>query len=149
MLRGIVVVAIATLFAFVLLAGTPDISGTWKINMQKSDFGSGNPPPDDLTFKVRMGEGALFHVTQLAGGTTLEFRFSTDGKEQVNDTGGGTMTSTHRWEGDVLVGDYKVKRPDGSEIPQKDRITCSADGKSMIISRQFTDFSLKYVLDRQ
>lgn len=137
------------LFAVVLMAATPDITGTWKINMQKSDFGSTNPPPDDLTFKVRTGEGSAFHVTQLIGGTTLEFRFSTDGKEQVNDAGGATMTSVHRWQGDVLVGEYKVKRPDGSEVPQKDRITYSADGKLMTIERQIADFSMKYVLDRQ
>jgi hypothetical protein len=48
------------------------------------------------------------------------------------------MTSTHRWEGDVVVGEIKLVADDGTHLTFKDRMTYSPDGKVMTLSRAIT-----------
>jgi hypothetical protein len=130
----------------------PDMSGTWTIDAQKSDFGQG-PVPDDLQLKLRV-EGADFYVTQSGGGQSdLDLHFSTDGKEMANDVPGAKITGKHHWEGSVLIGELKIASDDGNTMSFKDRISYSADGKVMTLDRDVSgpmgDGKMKIVLNRK
>ncbi len=113
------------------------MSGTWAVDATKSDFGP-MPVPTDMVFTVKV-EGAEFFVHQTGGGQPdSDLHFNTSGKEATNVLPGARMTSTHRWEGDVLVGEIKLAADDGTNLVFKDRMSYSADGKVMTLSRTIT-----------
>ncbi len=115
-------------------ADQPDITGTWVLDPAKSDFGP-MPAPSDLIFKIT-AQGEDFTVDQSGGGQPdMSLRFNTSGKEVTNTVPGGRMTSTHRWEGQALVGDVKLVTDDGATITFKDHISYSPDGKVMTLKR--------------
>jgi hypothetical protein len=129
--------ALALVSLPLLAAEHPDITGTWAIDAAKSDFGP-MPVPADLVVTVKAA-GDDFSVLQSGGGQPdFELHFNTSGKEVTNDLPGGKMTSTHRWEGAVLVGDVSVTLGDGSKLTFKDRSSYSADGKTMTAERQIS-----------
>src|SRR5262249_29192956 len=82
----------------------PNLSGTWKLNVNKSDFGV-MPPPDsqvnvidhhDPVLKVKVtAEGSQ-------GKQEYELNSTTDGKEATNTLMGQPMKSTTVWEGGNL-----------------------------------------------
>jgi hypothetical protein len=130
----------------------PDITGTWTIDAAKSDFGP-MPAPSDLTVTVT-ASGDDFSVLQKGGGQPdLELRFNTSGKEVANELPNGKMTSVHRWEGAVLVGDITFTLADGTKVTFSDRSTYSADGKSMTTERKISgpmgEGQMKMVLNRK
>ncbi len=133
-----VAVALAALATPAIAADHPDINGSWLIDTGKSAFGQA-PIPADLDFKMKT-EGQDFTVTQTGGGqpeSTL--RLNTSGKEVTNELPGGErITSTHRWEGNVLVGDITLVTADGTKLAFKDRISISPDGKVMTMKRDTT-----------
>ena len=129
-----VTAALALLAVPVVAADHPDITGTWALDAAKSDFGQ-MPAPGDLVFKITE-QGQEFTVDQSGGGQPdISLHFNTSGKEVTNDVPGGKMTSTHRWEGQALVGEIKVVTDDGSTITFKDHISYSPDGKVMTLKR--------------
>ncbi|HXY40516.1 MAG TPA: hypothetical protein VEQ10_12650 [Vicinamibacteria bacterium] len=131
------VVSVVFLLASPALAAHPDMTGTWVVDAAKSDFGP-MPEASDLAFKIA-ATGEDFTVIQSGAGqpeTTL--RFNTSGKEVTNEVPGAKMTSAHHWEGNVLVGDIKLIAQDGSTITFKDRVSFSADGKVMTLSRDIS-----------
>ncbi len=135
-----------------LAAGHPDMTGTWVVDSSKSDFGP-MPPADDLVFKIS-AQGQDFTVVQTgAGQPESTLHFNTSGKEVTNEVPGAKMTSTHHWEGDVLVGDIKLVAQDGSNVAFKDRISFSADGKVMTLARDINGpggpSQMKLVLNRK
>ncbi len=132
-----VLAALALLATPALAADHPDMAGTWAIDTTKSDFGP-MPVPTDMVFTVKV-EGAEFFVHQTGGGQPdVDLHFNASGKEATNVVPGAKMTSTHRWEGDVLVGEIKVLADDGTNLTFKDRISYSPDGKVMTLSRAIT-----------
>jgi hypothetical protein len=146
------VAALALCSLPLLAAEHPDITGTWVIDAAKSDFGT-MPVPADLVVTVK-ASGDEFSVLQTGGGQPdLELHFNTAGKEVANDLPGGKMTSTHRWEGAVLVGDVTITGGDGTKVTFKDRSSYSADGKSMTTERQISspmgEGQMKMVLNRK
>lgn len=156
---AIAALALLTTPALALLAGPalaaehPDIAGTWILDAPKSDFGT-MPAPADLTFTIK-AQGDEFSVLQTGGGQPdLDLHFNTSGKEVVNQLPGGPkMTSTHHWEGAVLVGVIAVAGDDGGGATFKDRISYSPDGKVMTLERAISspmgDGQLKMVLNRK
>lgn len=111
----------------------PDLSGDWKLNVEKSkipdDF------PSEMLFKIRHTEPQLL-ATQEIGGESLEFKLGTDGKEYKNTFPNGVeMVTVMHWEGDVLVGDSKVETPGGA-IKLADRL--SVQGRVLRIERKMT-----------
>jgi hypothetical protein len=136
----------------VLAADHPDIAGTWIVDVAKSDFGP-MPAPPDLQFEIK-AQADDFTVKQTGGGQPeVELRFNTAGKEMTNQIPGAQMTSTHHWEGSVLVGEIKIAADDGNKITFKDRNSYSADGKVMTMSREITsllgDAKMTIVMNRK
>jgi hypothetical protein len=124
--------------------------GTWKLNAGKSD--TGERPAPRMTMKVT-SRGVEFDVLQTTDSGDLLLKFREDGKEAVNQLpGGAVMRSTHRREGGVFLGEYRISTPEGV-IRQFDRITYSDDGKTMTMEREITtaqgSFKIKLVFDKQ
>jgi hypothetical protein len=152
-IRRVILATAVAAISLPLFAGEhPDITGTWAIDAARSDFGP-MPLPADLVVTVT-ADGDTFTVHQTGGGQPdMDLHFNTSGKEVKNELPGGTMTSTHRWEGAALVGDIALTTGDGTKITFKDRSTWSADGKSMTTERQISgpmgDGQIKMVLNRK
>jgi hypothetical protein len=136
-MRTLLLLGLSALAAtpFAAAADRPDFSGTWNINAEKSDWG-GQPGPSTLTLVIRV-QNPEFFVTQTSDNGTLEFKFNSEGKPTVNELESFTMTSTHRWEGNVMLGDAKIEG-NGWLQNFKDRFSISEDGKTMTIEREVT-----------
>src|SRR6202020_1746197 len=101
------------LFSLVLLTVTfglaraeakPNFSGTWKVNVAKSDFGA-MPGPDSRTDKITHADPDLkVHVAQSSqmGELNYDATYTTDGKESTNSLSGNVFKSTVKWDGDDL-----------------------------------------------
>ncbi len=110
----------------------PDFSGTWKLNTQKSDFGT-DPMPDSLIAKVEHKNGVFKYVVDgAAGGQTFheEVELPIDGKEHPGPQG-FPGTAMMKWDGPAL--DFELKRDDGT-IVQQGLFKLSSDGK--VITRE-------------
>lgn len=141
--------ALAVLAAgsFVLASGAaaqkhPDFSGSWKINVEKSD-----PPPQrggmgggqqwaEMTVVITQTAEALT-IEQKTGEQALARTFHLDGRESMNaGMRGQQMKSTSTWEGAALVttGTTSMDTPQGAmEIKTTETRTLSEDGKTMTV----------------
>jgi hypothetical protein len=114
----------------------PNFSGTWKVNVAKSDFGA-LPAPDSQTDQITHQEPDLkLHVAQSGqmGEMNYDAVYSTDGKEATNTVNGNVFKSTLKWDGDDLSIDTKGSFG-GNEFTAKDRWTLSEDGKTITVQR--------------
>jgi len=120
------------LFSAAVLAATalpaqskPDFSGTWKLNIEKSDLGGA--PIESLKVVIEQKDPQFkYTATGSAGGQNFEETetITTDGKPGQDSHGN---TSTAHWDGATLVGE--VSAPDGTLLFTS-RLTMSADGKT-------------------
>ena len=132
-----------------------DFSGTWKINVAKSDFGP-MPPPDSVTEKITHVDPSLKLNVATTGGPqgdmTYDISYSTDGKECVNRMGEAEFKSTLKWDGDELSIDTKGSFS-GNEFTAKDRWVLSGDGKTLTVTRHFSsamgDAEAKELFEKQ
>jgi hypothetical protein len=117
----------------------PNFTGEWKLNAAKSDFGP-TPAPERLSRKVEHADPDLKYISTQSGrqaDITSEIRYTTDGKECVNETRMGPVKGTAQWEGDVLVIKYKTHSPQVGDIEGEDRWSLSADGKTTTVKSIF------------
>ena len=131
-LSALPVVFLAVSFAFAQTQSKTNFSGSWKLDTTKSDFGKTDGPSSlDLTIKHNDPELLLSQTMQ---GQTLDFKFTTDGKECANETPDGTMKTTLHWDGDALVGvtDY------AGNATFKDRWQLTDNGRGMRFARHIT-----------
>jgi hypothetical protein len=152
------------LFPFVLLTiafgmahaqAKPNFSGTWKVNVAKSDFGA-MPAPDSRTDKIAHEDPDLkVHVAQSGqmGEMTYDAAYTTDGKECANNVNGNVFKSTVKWDGNDLSVETKGTFS-GNEFTAKDRWTLSEDGNTITIQRHLASPALgetdqKVVFEKQ
>jgi hypothetical protein len=138
-------------------AGTahPNFSGTWKLNMSKSDFGP-IPPPDSRTDKIEHQGDALKDSFESKGGPqgdlSGELSFTTDGKPFAGTIAGSDIKGNAKWDGAVLLVD-DVLTIQGTDINIKSRWEISADGKLLTQAAHLNgpagDLDMKYVFDKQ
>ena len=117
----------------------PNFSGDWKLNTAKSNFGQ-LPAPSSLTQKITHDDPTLNVQTAQTsdfGDFNSDFKFTTDGKECQNAMGDQFhMTSTVKWEGDILTFDSKMDFQ-GAAMTGTDKWTLSPDGKTITVQRHF------------
>jgi hypothetical protein len=140
--------------AHAIAQGVPNLSGTWVLVPEKSDFGP-MPAPQSRTDVIDHKEPALTIArTQVtaAGETTTSLVFAVDGKPHKNTVGQTELTSTLHWEGAVLVVVSLVNTPQG-EVTLTDRYELSADGKTLtqarVISVPGQELSQTMVLEKK
>jgi hypothetical protein len=134
---GLLPLALLTLaFGVAYAQAKPNFSGTWKVNVAKSDFGA-MPGPDSRTDKITHADPDLkVHVAQSSqmGELNYDATYTTDGKESTNSLSGNVFKSTVKWDGDDLSLETKGSF-NGNEFTAKDRWTLSEDGKTMTVQR--------------
>ena len=138
-----------------------DFSGTWKINMNRSD-----PPPQGRGGMQQVDQSRMvLTITQTADQLTIvrsggEMEMTTsyylDGRESTNRMGRGEMTSVSRWDGAVLVteGSASMETPMGNmTVETRERRELSDDGARMTVTVTTTTprgtRTRKTVFDRQ
>ena len=107
-----------------------DYSGTWKLNVAKSDFGV-LPGVDSRTDVIDHKDPTIkVHTVQdsAQGKQDYILSLSTDGKENTNNPGGLELKSTANWEGANLVVNTKLKFQD-NDVTIKATWQLSGDGK--------------------
>ncbi|MGA3293331.1 MAG: hypothetical protein ABSE45_05015 [Candidatus Acidiferrales bacterium] len=115
-------------------SSTPNISGTWKLDASKSNFGQ-MPPPGSQVDTIQHSDPALrISIDQkggMMGDTAYAESLTTDGKEASwPGMGGSQVTGTAHWEGNALVVDSKSSFQ-GSDFKIKDTYTLSSDGSTL------------------
>ncbi len=118
----------------------PDYSGTWKLNVAKSDFGP-LPPPDSRTDMIEHKDPSLKATTSQDGGPQGKQQYTlaitTDGKESTNNAGGTELKSVGGWEGNNLVVTTKLKFQD-NDVEIKSVWLLSDDGKTLTQNAHIT-----------
>jgi hypothetical protein len=112
----------------------PNFSGTWKLNISKSNFGQ-LPPPGSQTDVIEQNDPSVKIAEDQKGGMmgdmNLTTTIDTTGKEtKSTGMGGADVLSTAHWDGVALVVDSKTSFQ-GSDVKIKDSYTLSGDGKTL------------------
>src|SRR5262245_3928591 len=91
--------------AFIILLGgttnaaSANLSGTWELNLTKSNFG-GFPAPQSITRKITH-EGVNLAMTIVQKGpqgeVASQFAYTTDGKPVTNKVQGGDSKGSAQW----------------------------------------------------
>jgi len=114
----------------------PNLSGTWVLQADKSDFGP-IPAPTSRTDVVDHQEPKLnIKRTTVQNGTEVvgNLVFAIDGKEYKNTMGPQELASTLKWDGEVLVVTTSTSMQ-GADVSLVDRYSLSADGKTLTQDR--------------
>ncbi len=143
MLRAIDAALLSLLLVLVATAQTrptPNFSGYWKLNLDKSDFG-GAPPPDSAGYVIRhIGARLTFDYTQ--DSKTSRVDITTDGQERMTDSNDeAEVWSRAFWEGPILVFEARQKARPAHPAPGvkwTSRWKLSSDGQILTIDRQIT-----------
>lgn len=151
--HAVIALLILALAALPALAA-PNLSGTFKLNVSKSDFGQ-MPAPSSMTRTITHEEPKLKVATKQSsdmGDFESEANYTTDGKECTNEMRGNPIKSTVKWEGDTLVVNSKASF-NGNDVTITEKWSLSGDGKSLTILRHFAtsqgEMDNKLVLEKQ
>ena len=132
----------------------PDFSGTWKLNLAKSEFGV-LPPPESRTEVITHKDPTLADaVTQegAEGKQQYTANYTTDGKEVVNMIGPREVRATIKWVGNSLAMTAKFQY-EGADVVGDNTWTLSADGKTLTMSIHYSssigEADQKFVYDKQ
>src|SRR5438876_12143671 len=83
----------------------PDLTGKWKLDTAKSDFGM-LPPIESQTNTIDYKDPKLKIATTVKGAQgerSFESNYTTDGKENTNQQGPRDIKTTASWAGKKLV----------------------------------------------
>jgi hypothetical protein len=153
--KTLVAALTVTAFAASLAAQSkPNFSGTWKLNVSKSDFGP-LPGPDSRTDVIEHNDPVLKVNTSAEGAQgkqNFTLTYTTDGKEVMNKQGQRDIKSTVVWDGSNLVLNSKFSFND-NDVTVKNVWTLSADGKTLTanahLSAQMGEADQKMVFEKQ
>jgi hypothetical protein len=128
----------ATFFflAAVVAADKPNLTGTWKMNVTKSEIGSGEIK--GRVDKIEHQDPQLKITTTQDdenGENTVTRDYVTDGRQMTHTILGGERKSSAHWERNVLVIETKVTQ---GEYTIRDRWMLADDQKSIRIDREFS-----------
>ena len=150
---GLILAGLLFLAASASAQTKPNFSGDWKLNIAKSNFGQ-MPAPASLTEKITHSDPSLKVQTEMTGDFAFnsDFAYTTDGKESPNAAGDFKITSTVKWDGDVLTFDSKMDFQ-GTAMSGVDKWSLSPDGKTITVQRHFSgpmgEGDAVIVLDKQ
>lgn len=131
------------------LAAAPNFSGSWMLNIAKSQYGQ-FPAPEVMLRTVEMQGAQLSMKTYQKGAqgeVTSELKYTTDGKPSVN----GANTGSAAWYGDTLVIESS-REAQGARLTQRDSWTLSVDGKTLTVTTKVKlpngEFDVKQVFEK-
>jgi hypothetical protein len=131
----------------------PNFSGTWKLNVAKSDFGV-MPAPEFRTDIIDHHEPALKVTTSTNGAEGKQdftITLSTDGKEAVNTIMGSEVKSIAAWDGPTLVVTSKLRFND-TDVTIKSVYVLGDDGKTLNVNSHIAsamgEMDQKYIYEK-
>ena len=141
--------------ASLLGAGAVNTSGTWKLNLQKSDYGK-HPKPKDITVEVEHKEPSLkYTVTGTDGeGKSLNIQFSgaIDGKDYPITGAPNNVAKVSAKRVNDTTTESVGKSADG-KVLENVTVTISRDGKTLTrvakVNGPDGEFTIKSVYDKQ
>ncbi len=117
--------------------GNPDFSGTWTLDMAKSDMGQARPSAMAGARKVTIvikQTPAVLATTRKAGERSETAIEKLDGSESINKSPSGQdIRSTNHWEGSTLVTKSVMSTTGQGTVESTFVRSLSADGKVMTI----------------
>jgi hypothetical protein len=136
----------------------PDLSGTWNLDLAKSDF-AGAPAPDSIVHVIEHKDPNLKITTTQKGqqGELTNTRnLTTDGKESVNKmrtmAGEQDVKSTTTWNGSKLANAFSLDIQ-GNAIDINETWELSDGGKVLTVARDIKTpqgpFHQTYVFNKQ
>ena len=138
----------------VLAQQKTDFSGTWKLNVAKSEFGI-LPPPESRTDVITHKEPVLSDSVTLSGAEGKQqfvAKYTTDGKDAVNMIGPLEVKSTIKWVGNSLAMTSKFVY-EGTDVVGESNWSLSADGKTLTVSTHYAsslgEIDQKFVFEKQ
>ena len=112
----------------------PDLSGTWNLDIAKSNFGQGQPPASEVDTITENGNSMSVATAQkggMMGDVNTTETFTTDGQPSSwKGMADSQVSGTANWDGDKLVVDAKTSFQ-GSDVKLKETYSLSADGKTL------------------
>ena len=121
-------------------AKTVDLSGSWVLDVARSDFGPGAKSTPRWRRDVIRHRGAVLHVrpqmVKVDGDTThMEYTYRTDGKDAVNQVMNQPVHTTGRWKGSVLelVSNVRVMT---ATFLMTERWSLADAGRTLVIERE-------------
>jgi hypothetical protein len=110
----------------------PNFSGTWKVNLGKSDYGMLPPPESRMDVIEHSGDTMKDKVSAVnqQGKQDYLLNFKTDGSETVNKIADREMKITAKWDGAALAVTMKLNLQ-GQDIDIQSKWTLSADGSTL------------------
>jgi hypothetical protein len=132
MLRRFFLLAPAVLA--VSAAASPNFSGHWKLNVEKSKLD--DPYQEERTVEHKDPDLRV-SLKAVADGEEQEStaKYTTDRKETRNMMDGDPLFTTAHWDGDALVFDSQLIS-DTETVELHDRWTLSPDGKHLTVARK-------------
>lgn len=148
------ILPLTLLAAVATAAKVPNLTGTWKANIEKSTFPG--EAPKSLVYKLKDAPEGFFitEAQTAANGTesTADLKFDRGGKETVNQIGDVETRTTLTDGEDALHEITQFKGPQGP-FTRKSTIKLSPDGKTLTMEGVFTtpggDTPVKIVLEKQ
>ena len=132
----------------------PDFTGTWKLNVAKSDFGP-IPGPDSRTDVITHKEPAFTDEVTADGAQGKQqytIKYTTDGKEVTNQIGPREVKSIVKWVGNTMVVTSKFDL-EGSEVNAQAVWSLGADSKTMNVAVHYVspmgEANQKLLLEKQ
>jgi hypothetical protein len=114
----------------------PNFSGVWKLDVSKSEFGKA-PVPKSLISQIEHHDPEIkvhSDITGPQGSYSTDYRWVTDGRENVNTMRGNEIRATVVWNGQTLASNAKTT-VNGAVLTIVDLWTLSADGRTLTVSR--------------
>ncbi len=117
-----------------------NLSGTWVLDLARSDFGPGAKSTPRWRRDVIRHRGAVLQVrpqmVKIDGDTThMQYTYRTDGKDAVNQVMNQPVHTTGRWKGSVLelVSNVRVL---ASTFLMTERWSLADAGRTLVIERE-------------
>ena len=133
----------------------PNYTGTWKLNLSKSDYGP-VPAPESQVYTIEHKEPSIKINVEQKGGARGDIKYTldltTDGKEvaAIPESLGSKSAAT--WDGDVLVIKSNIQYQ-GAPLTIESKYTLSKDGKTLNIAAHivggFGEVDTSAVYDKQ
>lgn len=117
-------------------AEKPNFSGTWKLNVSKSDFGKA-PAPQSMISRIEH-DGAVIKVhSEIVSGKTsysTDYQWIADGRENVNTIRGNEIKANVIVNGAGLISNAKTAA-NGVSLAITDQWTLSDEGRVLTMNR--------------
>ena len=119
--------------SFEAVQAAPNFSGTWQLDVDRSDFGAKNPPAKAQMQQVVLTLKQTTSKLSIERSTGEVATYNLDGSESINSLpSGGQARTTLNWSGDTLVG-TTISNIGGNEVKMADVRSLSGDGKEMVV----------------